>query len=254
MVFGSMLPPVYAAAHELSVKLHRLGETRTQIEHKTEQARAEEHALNAARATLAALQVRRTQEAARANLRLGELHAVTEDIAKSANDLKSLIDRIAQVRTGGTAAHGMVVVTADNADEDARHHGSLRQPISGIMARGDSSGPISGAAAEDAPGVWFTGSGGGQVVAPADGEIVFAGPYQKFGQVLILELTGGYDLVLAGLGRIDVQIGDSTLAGEPLGVLTGGRAARLYMELRRGRETVNVAPWMSAELRRARGS
>jgi len=71
---------------------------------------------------------------------------------------------------------------------------------------------------------------------------------------LILEILGGYHLTLAGLGRIDVHIGDLVLAGEPVGVLPNGNAARLYMELRRNGQTVDLAPWMSAELRKANGT
>jgi septal ring factor EnvC (AmiA/AmiB activator) len=83
---------------------------------------------------------------------------------------------------------------------------------------------------------------------------VFAGPYQKFGQVLILEIMGGYHLTLAGLGRIDVRIGDQVLAGEPVGVLAQDMPARLYLELRRNGQTVDPAPWMGVELRKAKGT
>jgi septal ring factor EnvC (AmiA/AmiB activator) len=71
---------------------------------------------------------------------------------------------------------------------------------------------------------------------------------------LILEIVGGYHLTLAGLGRIDVQIGDSVLAGEPVGSLPQGSPARLYLELRRKGQTVDPAPWMGAELRKAKGT
>jgi len=91
-------------------------------------------------------------------------------------------------------------------------------------------------------------------VAPGDSEVVFAGPYQKFGQVLILEIVGGYHLTLAGLGRIDVRIGDRVLAGEPVGSLPQGMPGRLYLELRRNGQTVDPAPWMSVELRKAKGT
>jgi septal ring factor EnvC (AmiA/AmiB activator) len=87
-----------------------------------------------------------------------------------------------------------------------------------------------------------------------DSEVVFAGAYQKFGQVLILEIPGGYHLTLAGLGRIYVHIGDRVLAGEPVGILPVGKSSRLYMELRRNGQTVDLAPWMSAALRKAKGT
>jgi septal ring factor EnvC (AmiA/AmiB activator) len=253
MLVGTLLQPVYSEARALAVKLRALQATRAAIENKRTQMRDEEIALTRARATLAALQVRRTEEAARANLRLGEIRSVTEEIAGQTRDLKSLIDRIAAVRRQGNAREGMVVVTAENSGGATLRPGALRRPVTGTMAAGDPSGP--GAVPGSFPrGMWFEGKGGAQVVAPTDSEVVFAGNYQKFGPVLILEIAGGYHLLLAHMGRIDVRIGDLMLAGEPVGVLSGGGFARLYMELRRDGQTVNVAPWMSAELRKARGS
>jgi septal ring factor EnvC (AmiA/AmiB activator) len=94
--------------------------------------------------------------------------------------------------------------------------------------------------------------GGAQAVAPGDSEVIFAGLYQKFGHVLLLEISGGYHLLLAGLDRIDAKSGDLVLAGEPVGVLPAGTNARLYLELRRNGVRIDPAPWMSAALRKAR--
>jgi murein hydrolase activator len=253
MLVGTLLKPVYSEAHALAVKLRALQATRNAIEKKRTQMRNEGIALTRAKAELAVLQVQRMQEAQKANVRLGELRTVTQEIASQAGDLKSLIDRIATVRRQGSAQNGMVVVTAENTEGVTLRPGALRRPVTGAMAAGDPSGP--GSVPGSFPrGMWFEGKGGAQVVAPTDSEVVFAGNYQKFGPVLILEIAGGYHLLLAHMGRIDVRIGDLMLAGEPVGVLSGGGYARLYMELRRAGQTVNVAPWMSAELRKARGS
>jgi septal ring factor EnvC (AmiA/AmiB activator) len=111
------------------------------------------------------------------------------------------------------------------------------------------------------PGITFASLGGAQVIAPADGKVLFAGPYHKSGQVLILEITTGYDLVLAGLGRVTVRPNDELLAGEPVGTmpesgadgLTGSSAtARLYFELRENGHGLDPTPWLSLELRKAR--
>jgi septal ring factor EnvC (AmiA/AmiB activator) len=149
----------------------------------------------------------------------------------------------------------MTIVTAESAAPTPMRRGTLRRPVVGPMAPGgpDAPGPVT-AKGVGISGLWFAATGGAQAVAPADSEVVFAGPYQKFGQVLILEIAGGYDLLLAGLGRIDVRIGDSVLAGEPVGILPRGAQAHLYMELRRGGQTVNPAPWLAAELRKAKGT
>jgi septal ring factor EnvC (AmiA/AmiB activator) len=96
---------------------------------------------------------------------------------------------------------------------------------------------------------------GAAVVAPGDGEVLFAGYYHKTGKVLILEMGGGYDLVLAGLERIDVRPGDELLAGEPVGAMPRISAGtKLYFELRQNGKGVNPAPWMEVDLRKAKRS
>src|SRR6185503_8641511 len=101
----------------------------------------------------------------------------------------------------------------------------------------------------------FVTSSGAAVGAPADSHVLLAGPYHKTGQVLILETAGRYDLVLAGLDRIDVRPGDQLLAGEPVGRMPRGRnGARLYFELRQNGKSVNPEPWLGIDLRKARKS
>ncbi len=254
MILGDMLPPVYQRAAELVRKIHALRVTEAALEAKRKEARATATALTNARSALAALLDQRSGETAAAEARLADLHAVIGDVARQAGDLKSLIDRIAVLRaqTGGS---GMTVVTAGNGVAPPVHRGALRRPVVGPMVPGgpDTPGPTAAKGAEIS-GLWFLGAGGAQTIAPADSEVVFAGPYQKFGQVLILEIAGGYDLLLAGLGRINVRIGDSVLAGEPVGTLPQARNARLYMELRRGGQTVNPTPWLAVEMRKAKRS
>jgi septal ring factor EnvC (AmiA/AmiB activator) len=101
----------------------------------------------------------------------------------------------------------------------------------------------------------FVTSSGASVVAPADSHVLFAGPYRKTGQVLILETAGGYDLVLAGLDEVDVHSGDQLLAGEPVGRMPRARSgARLYFELRQNGKSVSPARWLGVGLRKAKRS
>ncbi len=108
------------------------------------------------------------------------------------------------------------------------------------------------------PGLSYATRPGAQVITPADGKVLFAGPYHKSGQVLILEITTGYDVVLAGLGRVTVKPNDQLLAGEPVGTmpvetLTGGSDSRLYFELRHGGHGTSPAPWLRLNLRASFG-
>ena len=106
-----------------------------------------------------------------------------------------------------------------------------------------------------APGVTIQAVPGSDVVSPGDGQVLFAGSYHKTGKVLILEMGGGYDLVLAGLDRLDVRPGDELLAGEPVGAMPrAGAGTRLYFELRQNGRGVNPTPWMEVDLRKAKRS
>jgi septal ring factor EnvC (AmiA/AmiB activator) len=117
------------------------------------------------------------------------------------------------------------------------------------------SGDMEGVPAGHAPGVSFLAPAAAQVIAPSDGQVLFAGLYHKSGEVLILQSAGGYDLVLAGLARIDVRPGDRLLAGEPVGTMPGTNAgSRLYFELRQSGKGVDPAPWLEVDLRKAKRS
>jgi len=94
-----------------------------------------------------------------------------------------------------------------------------------------------------------------QVISPADGTVLFAGPYHKSGQVLILRMADGYDVVLAGLDRLDVRSDDHILAGEPVGAMSKfGLQPRLYFELRQNGRGMNPAPYIAVALRKAKKS
>ena len=115
------------------------------------------------------------------------------------------------------------------------------------------------------------------VVAPWEGRVVFAGNFRNFGRILIIDHGEGYHSLIAGLGRLDAQINQWVLAGEPVGVAGGeashnflkreGRAdtgqtggpttqtggTTLYVELRHDGQPINPLPWMAASTDRTRG-
>ncbi|MBU2090168.1 MAG: peptidoglycan DD-metalloendopeptidase family protein, partial [Alphaproteobacteria bacterium] len=86
------------------------------------------------------------------------------------------------------------------------------------------------------------------VIAPFDGQVVYAGRFRGYGQILIIEHGDGYHTLLAGLGRIDSVSGQYLLAGEPIGSMSidGDASPELYVELRRNGEPINPLPWLAA--------
>ena len=84
--------------------------------------------------------------------------------------------------------------------------------------------------------------------------MVFAGPFKGYGQLLIIDHGEGYHSLLAGLDRIDAQLGNPVLAGEPVGTMSDtGEAPVLYVEFRRNNEPVNPLPWLAARKGNIRG-
>ncbi len=86
-----------------------------------------------------------------------------------------------------------------------------------------------------------------QVIAPYDGQIVYAGAFRGYGQILIIEHGGRYHTLLAGLERIDAVVGQWILAGEPIGIMGSpqARSPELYLELRHAGQPVNPLPWLA---------
>ncbi|WP_395449497.1 murein hydrolase activator EnvC family protein [Aminobacter sp. UC22_36] len=96
---------------------------------------------------------------------------------------------------------------------------------------------------------------GAIVTAPADGSVLYAGPFRSYGQLLILNAGDGYHVVLAGMSRISVAPGQSVLAGEPIGAMGEARVAststsdnanatpELYVEFRKDGKPVDPTPW-----------
>ena len=103
-----------------------------------------------------------------------------------------------------------------------------------------------------------------QITSPFDGEIAFAGPFRRYGQLLILKVGEGYHLLLAGMAQIDGSVGQKVLAGEPIGLMPqksaesarkGAASQRpaLYIEFRKNGTPVNPGPWFVTSASKARG-
>jgi septal ring factor EnvC (AmiA/AmiB activator) len=246
MVLGASLPHVYGAAAALSRKLELLRRTRAELVVRRAQSAQTAIALSSARVELDQLLAMKSREADAAAAQYGDLEARLDAAADQAANLGSLLAKVAALRKGPPGA-GITVVTAGNvAPPQGPARGSMLRPVIGQVVLG---GGEDGA---HSPGLSFLTAADAQVVAPADSRVLFAGRYHKEGQVLILEMGGGYDLVLAGLDRIDVKPGDQLLAGEPVGAMPKSGGARLYFEVRDNGKGVSPAPWLTIDLKKAK--
>jgi septal ring factor EnvC (AmiA/AmiB activator) len=132
---------------------------------------------------------------------------------------------------------------------DSRGH--LRLPVNGVKIR--AFGEPDGANGTQ-KGLSIAAHGGAAVTAPCDGWVVYAGPFRSYGQLLILNAGGGYHVLLAGMERISVDLGQFVLTGEPVAVMgggsqvsavvaTGARQPVLYVEFRKDGAPIDPSPW-----------
>jgi septal ring factor EnvC (AmiA/AmiB activator) len=256
MLLGASLPRVYGQAARLAKRLKALRRTRTELVARRIESARNAVQLSAARSRLDQLLATKKKEADSAAAQYAKLAAKFSVIAGQAKDLGQLLHRVAALRAENAGKPSVIPFGGGKAGEARLTRGSLRWPVAGRTRPGGNAS-VGGARA---PGVTFLTEPGAQVVAPADSKIIFAGRYHMAGQVLILEMAGGYDLVLAGLGRVDVSVGDRVLAGEPLGTLPRRRGAwtgvegQLYFEVRHKRKGMSPAPWLETGLRKAERS
>lgn len=87
-----------------------------------------------------------------------------------------------------------------------------------------------------------------RVQAPGAGLVQYVGPVKGWGVILILRMPGGYHLVLAGLDRSNLEVGQSVAAGATVGWMPNGRqsTSELYFEVRQRGEPVDPRRWMRA--------
>lgn len=157
----------------------------------------------------------------------------------------------------------------------AQRRGQLAWPVSGEVSKRFGARDTLGSVER---GVTFAANAGAVVTAPADGWVHFAAPFRGYGHLLIINAGNGYHVVLAGMERLSVDIGQFVLAGEPLGFMPakagvslpagtspggsavsggnalGGVRPPLYVEFRKDGSPVDPSPWWTSQLaEKARG-
>jgi septal ring factor EnvC (AmiA/AmiB activator) len=272
LLLGAALPQIEAKARALEGELSALAELRDRIAQKRGQLAAENAGLEAEHEAVvtairrkASLQEQAMREAAATGERL-------QSLSGQAKDLRDLLERLEterrrlveeQRRDAELLARAATRPPRAGADPNAAPsvaweadpgrpknlrpfsaaHGAMILPVSGKLTRRFGENDQFGAASK---GIVLAARAGGQVVAPFDGRVEFAGPFRGYGQILIIEHGDGYHSLLAGLERIEGVVGQWLVAGEPVGIMPAGdRGAALYLELRHHGQPINPLPWLA---------
>ena len=122
---------------------------------------------------------------------------------------------------------------------------SLRAPVEGAPVRRFGQPSPSG---QKSDGWTWRTPPGAEVRAPGGGVVEYSGALKGWGGVLIVNVGGGYHLVLAGLDRIGTPVGRTVRAGEAVGAMAASATPELYLEMRRDGAPQDPARWLRIPL------
>ena len=268
MVLGAVLPQMRHEVEALANDLSELVALRKKIDAERQQLSAEVASLDGERARMAALVEERQRQLADRESDLDAERARAGNLARNVDNLKDLIAKLEQGLDAATRE------TREAARSDSRpalsafrDPGRLAPAVAFASLRGQVPVPVNGVKLKEfgAPdgnggaekGLSIATRAGAQVTAPADGWVVYSGPFRSYGQLLILNVGGGYHVLLAGMERISVGLGQFVLTGEPVALMgngshiaailaTGSSQPVLYVEFRKDGVPVDPGPWWAA--------
>ena len=279
ITLGAVLPEMRQQAENLAGDLAELLRLRTEIALERDALARDLAALATDQQRLALLVEGRQKRLTAAE---GELEAERQRATALAWQAEGLMDLIAKLEQGldsdsrsardtGRAALEGRTVPGGQADPGrlgpavifSSAQGLLPLPVNGVKIKnfGD---PDSMGGAEK--GLAIAARPGAQVTSPCDGLVVYSGPFRSYGQLLILNAGGGYHVLLMGMERISVNLGQFVLTGEPVAAMgSGGQIAAavatmtpsqpvLYIEFRKDGTPIDPGPWWAtSESEKVRG-
>lgn len=260
-LLGAVVPPIEAEAAALAREVELLSELRASVAAERAALAEATQRLAGNRERLRGLTAQRARfvlETEAARQAAGER---SQALARQAEDLRDLLRKLAETKAAEERAAGQRSTLQARVTEGlagrlrrlGEARGQMAMPVRGrvVQAYGQA-----GEGGQPHRGLSLEVRADAQVVAPFDGQIVFAGPFRGYGRILIIEHGEGYHTLLAGLGRIDVSPGQVVALGEPIattgnadpgGPATSGAAGPvLYVELRRHGQPINPTPWLAA--------
>jgi septal ring factor EnvC (AmiA/AmiB activator) len=248
ILLRASVPAVEDRARSLRGELTELASLRAEISNRRAEAADAGRALEGELRRIASLAEEKTKFESRARAESRDEAKRAAQLAAKADDLRELLARIEAGRKAAPPPKPKPkpqVAHAAPGPAPAREAATAFLPARGEVVRGFGDDDEAGGKAK---GLTIRTRQGAQVVSPADGEVVFAGPFRGYGQLLIIATGEDYHALLGGLDHIDAEVGQSVLAGEPVGTMRGSPkgAPDLYFELRRKGQPINPLPWLAA--------
>jgi len=271
IVLGAVVPEMRAHADRLAADLSELQKLRADISTERTKLSADLKTLSDEQRRMTLLVEERQKQQAESEKALAEQRGQAGLLAKQVDNLRDLVSRLEAGLDSATKAAravppagdqkglsrpALAALTGPGRLAPAIAFGSARaalpMPVNGVKIRDFGSADGIGGSER---GISVATRAGAQVTTPCDGWVVYAGPFRSYGQLLILNAGDGYHVVLAGMDRISVEIGQFVLTGEPVAVMgngmtqvaaaspVGASQPVLYVEFRKDGTPVDPGPW-----------
>ena len=275
MLIATILPQLREQADTVAADLQALTDIKLAAMAEEETLKANHEVLEEEQLRIATLIAARRAGITQMSAELEAEQAEAVALAERASTLRELIGALSQrAAAGATAApattdpdlpqlspEAIELAFADPARTQPAvpfplAHGYLVPPANGVtvvdFGANDGRGGI-------AQGQSIVTRAEAQVLAPADGWVLYKGPYLNYGQIVILNAGAGYTALLAGLETITADIGQFVQMGEPLGTMgsrtigrtvstnAGNDQPTLYIELRENNEPFDPAGWWASQ-------
>jgi septal ring factor EnvC (AmiA/AmiB activator) len=274
MLLGSVVPELRTRAEKLVGDLGELVTLRKAIAGERDRLAVDRDKLGEDQTRLAALvdERQRQQNAVEKDMETEGGRAIA--LSRQVDTLQGLIAKMEQdLKSAAKAAATASLQGAPPAPNGKPNLGALKDParlspaIAFASAKGLFALPVNGTKIRDfggsdgaggvEKGISLATRAGAQVTTPCDGWVVYAGPFRSYGQLLILNAGGGYHVLIAGMERISVNIGQFVLTGEPVATMgttsqvasvlaTTASRPVLYIEFRKDGTPIDPGPWWAA--------
>jgi murein hydrolase activator len=269
ITLGAVLPEMRGQADTLAGDLSALLNVRQEIVAQREQLSGDLDRLGREQLRVSLMMDQRQKKQINAEQALAGERQRATDLARQVDSIKDLITKLeagldsakratrdADRGIANDATHPELAALSDPgrltpaiAFADMRGH--LRLPVNGTRIR-EFGGPDGSGGTQK--GLSIAARPGGEITAPCDGWVVYAGRFRSYGQLLILNAGGGYHVLLAGMERVSVDLGQFVLTGEPVAVMGGGSQGSptgtsgpkqpvLYVEFRKDGAPIDPSPW-----------
>ncbi len=248
MILGSVTPALQEQAKDLSVKLDEIKQMRD----------IQQGAIDVLAKGMESVQTARTQLAEA----IAKREALPGRYLETPEDLQQLVqsaDTLESFASGSLDLDSDIGAPITNFQSAM---GKLPLPVIGSVLRKYNEADAAGIRR---PGWVIATAPSALVTAPWPATIRYLGPLLDYGNVMVIEPSDGYLLVLAGLGTVYGETGDVVPQGGALGMMGGkepsarefgvdfvdsavkgssaDRTETLYMELRKGDEPIDPADW-----------